>query len=72
MREEGKRKIKVRVRESQETKASLIELRIEITTTTTDRGTRMVGLKVDPALNMLNHGLQVKNILVLQVGLVQR
>jgi hypothetical protein len=71
MRERGKRKIKVSVRESQETKASLIDLRTE-TTTTTDRGTRMVGPKVGPALNMLNHGLQVKNILVLQVGLVQR
>jgi hypothetical protein len=68
MREAEKRRIKVRMRESREIKVKLIGL----TTTTTDRGTRMVGLKVGLVLNMLSHGLQVKNILVQQVGLAQR
>jgi hypothetical protein len=69
VREAEKKRTKVRMRESQEIKVKQIDL---ITTTITDRGTRMVGLKVGPALNMLSHGLQVKNILVQQVGLVQR
>jgi hypothetical protein len=68
MREAEKKRIKVRMRESQEIKVKLIGL----TTTTTDRGTRMVGLKVGLALSMLSHGLQVRNILVLQVDLVRK
>jgi hypothetical protein len=68
VREVGKRRTKVRMRESREIRVRLIDL----TTITTDRGTRMVGLKVDPVKNMLSHGLQVKSILVQQVDLVRR
>jgi hypothetical protein len=68
MREAEERRTKVRMRENREIKVKLIGL----TTTITDRGTRMVGLKVDLVSNMLSHGLQVKNILVQQVDLVRR
>jgi hypothetical protein len=68
MREAEKKRIKVRMRESQEIKVKLIGLTI----TTTDRDTRMVGLKVGLALSMWSHGLQVRSILVLQVDLVRK